>query len=112
MLESFRLLLLAFSWLFSAEEIIQFLVDLLTLSLQSIDHVELRLQLDSYLGKLGLPHVFVLVLSLESASRSVLCLRVTLTRHIRRSHRSQSCLVSSTSKAVACRAENTSHVLR
>ena len=112
MLESLRLLLLAFSRLLSAEKIIQLLVDLLTLSLQSIDHVELGLELDSYLGKLGLPHVFVLVLGLESAATSVLCRSLTWARHVRGPQRSLPSLVSCASKAAACWTEDTNHVLR
>ena len=51
----------------SCYHIVELLVHLLPLSRESIDHVELELQLCLYLAKLHLPYVFVLGFALESA---------------------------------------------
>ena len=51
----------------SGYHIVELLVHLLPLSRESIDHVELELQLCLYLAQLHLPYVFVLGFALESA---------------------------------------------
>ena len=67
MLESFLLSFVAMLFcVFSTQHIVKLLVDLLTLSLQSIDHIELLLKLDFNLAKLGLPDTFELILTLEA----------------------------------------------
>lgn len=68
MLESFLLHFLAFFGLLSSKHIIELLIDLLTLGLHRIDHIELAFELDSNLSKLRFHNFLALLLSLESVA--------------------------------------------